>query len=125
VRPEDHPAERTARLIGRQWTALVLRHLEVRPLRHGELLAMMCGISQKTLTERLRELEHHGAVHREVLAGAVGVRYSLTSRGVELTRLLTELERWGESTLAPPPISSPAVTRLETIEARCPADARP
>lgn len=104
----------------------MLRHLEVRPLRHGELLGVMCGISQKTLTERLRDLERHGAVRREVLTGTIaGVRYSLTSRGIELARLLTELERWGESTLPPPPIAPPPITRLDAIEARYPADARP
>jgi DNA-binding HxlR family transcriptional regulator len=65
-------------------------------------------------------------VRREVLTGTIaGVRYSLTSRGIELARLLTELERWGESTLPPSPIAPPPITRLDAIEARYPAHARP
>src|SRR5215210_3384832 len=108
MRPEDHPAERTAHLVGRQWTALVVHHLQDGPLRHGELLARMCGISQKTLTERLRELERHEAVRRDVLAGSVpGTSYSLTTRGQQLARLLSELADWGALTLPPAPIAPP------------------
>jgi len=108
MRPEDHPAERTARLVGRQWTALTVHHLAERPLRHGELLRRMCGVSQKTLTERLRDLERHGAVDREVLPGRVpGTVYSLTPRGRELADLLERLGSWGDATLAPPPIVPP------------------
>ncbi|MGI8781889.1 MAG: winged helix-turn-helix transcriptional regulator [Solirubrobacteraceae bacterium] len=108
MRPEDHPAERTAHLVGRHWTALVLDHLQAEPLRHGELLERMCGISQKTLTERLRDLERHEAVRRVVLPGPVpGTLYSLTARGHELARLLGELAAWGESTLPCTPIAPP------------------
>lgn len=108
MRPEDHPGERTARLIGRRWTTLVVQRLAAGPLRHGELLARMCGVSQKTLTERLRELERHGAIARETLAGPVpGTVYSLTPRGRELAGLLGQLGAWGEVTLPAPPIVSP------------------
>lgn len=95
-------------MIGRQWTALTVRHLEAGPLRHGELLGRMCGVSQKTLTERLRELERHQAVRRERLPGSVpGARYSLTPRGHALARLLAELEEWGAKTLPASMIVSP------------------
>ena len=108
MRPEDHPAERAARLVGRQWTALIVLHLGRSPMRHGELLARLCGISQKTLTERLRDLERHEAVRRVVLPGPVpGTLYSLTARGHELARLLSELAAWGESTLPCAPIAPP------------------
>lgn len=107
MRPEDHPAERTAHLIGRRWTALVVRHLEAGALRHGELLARMCGVSQKTLTDRLRDLEAHGAVQRTRVNGsAPGTAYHLTPRGHQLARLLADLERWGNESL-PPPVTAP------------------
>jgi DNA-binding HxlR family transcriptional regulator len=62
-----------------------------------------------TLTERLRELERHQAVRRELLSGSVpGARYSLTPRGHALARLLCELEEWGAKTLPAPMIVSPA-----------------
>ncbi|HEY8544473.1 MAG TPA: helix-turn-helix domain-containing protein, partial [Acidimicrobiales bacterium] len=108
MRPEDHPAERTAHLVGRRWTALVVHHLQAGPLRHGELLARMCGVSQKTLTERLRELEAHGAGRRaRVTSPSPGWAYGLTPRGHELARLLADLARWGAATLPPPPIATP------------------
>lgn len=108
MRPEDHPAERTAHLVGRRWTALVVRHLEAGPLRHGELLARMCGVSQKTLTDRLRELEAHGAVHRSRVHGpSPGTTYALTPRGRRLARLLADLESWGDETLPPPSLTPP------------------
>ena len=112
MRPEDHPAERTARLIGRQWTALVVLHLQQGPLRHGELLARMCGVSQKTLTERLRELERHHAVLRETVEGpAPGTIYSLTERGRDLAGLFGEIARWGQPTLPLPKIMTPPDAR--------------
>jgi DNA-binding HxlR family transcriptional regulator len=108
MRPEDHPAERTAHLVGRRWTALVVRHLEAGSLRHGELLARMCGVSQKTLTDRLQELQAHGAVQRSrVYGSSPGWAYTLTPRGHQLARLLADLERWGSETLAPPLIAPP------------------
>jgi DNA-binding HxlR family transcriptional regulator len=108
MRPEDHPAERTAHLVGRRWTALVVHHLEPGPLRHGELLVRMCGVSQKTLTERLRELEAHGAVcRRQVYGASPGWSYALTPRGHHLARLLADLAHWGAETLAPPTIGPP------------------
>ncbi len=68
----------------------------------------MCGVSQKTLTDRLRELERHQAVRRELLPGSVpGARYSLTPRGHALARLLSELQEWGAKTLPAPMIVSP------------------
>jgi len=108
MRPEDHPAERTARLVGRQWTALVVLHLERGPLRHSELLTRLCGISQKTLTERLRELGRHDAVNRQTLPGpTTGTLYSLTERGKELAALFAELAHWGAPTLPPASIVTP------------------
>ncbi len=109
MRPDDHPAERAARLVGRQWTALIVLHLGRSPMRHGELLARLCGISQKTLTQRLRELERHGAVHRQTLPGpSPGTLYSLTDRGKQLAALFNALAEWGVPTLSPPPIVTPA-----------------
>jgi DNA-binding HxlR family transcriptional regulator len=114
MRPEDHPAERTAHLVGRRWTALVVHHLEPGPLRHGELLARMCGVSQKTLTDRLHELVAHGAIRRSRVDGASpGWAYALTPRGRELARLLAGLAEWGAETLPPPSIGPPTAPSPE------------
>ena len=68
----------------------------------------MCGVSQKTLTQRLRDLERHGAIRRDVLPGPVsGTVYSLTQRGRELGQLFDELATWGERTLPTPAIVPP------------------
>ena len=88
---------RAAELVGRRWTGAILRILMSGPQRFNELLAAIPGISDRLLTERLRELETEGIVHRDVQAGPpVRVSYQLTERGGELEPVMRELGRWAE-----------------------------
>lgn len=58
----------------------------------------MSGISEKVLTQQLRELEAHGIVHREVFAEVPPrVEYSLTELGQSLNEALRALGDWGEA----------------------------
>ena len=88
---------RAVELIGRRWSGAIVRVLMTGPLRFNELLAAIPGISDRLLTERLRELEAEQIVSREVAAESpVRVSYALTCRGHELREPLDALGRWAE-----------------------------
>lgn len=79
---------------------MVLWALSVRPRRFGELRRELPGISEKVLTQQLRELERDGIVRREVHEQVPPkVVYSLTSLGESLDRALAPLGEWGEQHL--------------------------
>ena len=76
---------------------LILPALAQGPLRNGELLRRLDGISQKIMTQTLRELERHGLVRREDLRTVPPhVRYHLTELGRSLNVALVALDRWAE-----------------------------
>src|SRR5271154_3245005 len=75
----------TLELIGRRWVGAILRTLMAAPRRFNEILASIPGLSDRLLTERLRELETEGIVER-VVHGERPVRvcYELTACGRSL-----------------------------------------
>jgi DNA-binding HxlR family transcriptional regulator len=89
-------------LIGRRWTGAivgVLIHREV--LRFGEIAEAVPQLSDRLLSERMKELEAHGVVRRTVRPGRpVRVEYELTEMGRELAPAVHELERWAKRWLA-------------------------
>lgn len=88
---------RAVELIGRRWTGAIVRALCGGPRRFNELLATIPGLSDRLLTERLRELEREEIVRREVLPGPpVRVEYALTERGAELEPAIRALAEWAE-----------------------------
>jgi DNA-binding HxlR family transcriptional regulator len=92
---------RAVELIGRRWTGAVIRTLCTGPQGFNELLSTIPGLSDRLLTERLRELEREKIVHREVLAGPpVRVQYSLTDRGAQLEPTIRALATWAERWIA-------------------------
>jgi len=90
-------------LIGRRWTGAIVRALCAGPLRFNELLSTIPGLSDRLLTERLRELEREHIVSRVVVAGPpVRVQYSLTARGNELEPIIRALGDWAEVHVSAP-----------------------
>lgn len=88
---------RAVELIGKRWTGAIVRTLIPGPRRFNELLAVIPGISDRLLTERLRELETENIVRREVRPESpVRVIYELTPSGRELGPALDEIARWAE-----------------------------
>jgi DNA-binding HxlR family transcriptional regulator len=84
-------------LVGKRWTGAIVRTLISGPCRFNELLARVKGISDRLLSERLRELETVGIVKRDVFPGPpVRVVYELTCSGHELEPVISALEAWAE-----------------------------
>lgn len=84
-------------LIGGKWKPVILAHLKEGAHRYGELRRRMPGVSEKMLTQQLRELAADGIVRRVEFDGRVPhVEYHLTEVGEELRPALTALYEWGE-----------------------------
>lgn len=90
--------ELTLDLIGGKWKALILWHLGENTLRFSELRKILPQITQKMLTQQLRELEECGLVNRFIYTQIPPkVEYSLTAAGKSLLPVLTALCQWGLS----------------------------
>ena len=90
------PVERTLSVINGKWTLLILRDLLDGTKRFGELRRSLEGISPRTLSQRLRELEGQGIVSRVVYAEVPPrVEYSLTEKGNSLGAILEQMKVWG------------------------------
>jgi DNA-binding HxlR family transcriptional regulator len=94
---ENCSARHALELIAGKWPILIMLALAETPLRNGALLKRVGGISQKMLTQTLRELECNGLVVRDDRQTVPpNVLYSLSSLGQSLTETLTVLDRWAE-----------------------------
>ncbi|MFF5970455.1 winged helix-turn-helix transcriptional regulator [Streptomyces sp. NPDC012769] len=87
-------------VIDGKWKTLLLWLLESGPHRPGELRRKVPEISEKVLTQALREMEEDGLVHREVYdVLPPKTVYSLTDEGRELSEALAPLSDWGHRRL--------------------------
>ena len=94
-------------LVGRRWTGAILRVLMDGPLRFSEMAQAIPELSDRLLSERMKELEARGIVERTVLPGPpVRVEYSLSKMGRELEPALSELQRWAKRWLGRPSVSA-------------------
>jgi len=90
---------RAVDVVGERWSLLVVRELMFGPRRFGQLADGLPGISPNVLSQRLRELEGDGVLHRYTLEPPASVTvYELTLRGQALEPVLVELGRWGSAT---------------------------
>ena len=82
-------------LVGKRWTGAILRVLMDGPLRFSEIAQAVPELSDRLLSERMKELERRGIVERTVLPGPpLRVEYALSTMGRELEPALSELQRW-------------------------------
>jgi DNA-binding HxlR family transcriptional regulator len=87
-------------LIDGKWKAVILYHLLDGPIRFNALRRMTGDITQRMLTNQLRELEADGLIHREVFAQVPPrVDYSLSDRGLSLSPIIMALKDWGEANM--------------------------
>jgi DNA-binding HxlR family transcriptional regulator len=90
------PAELTVMVLSGKWKTAILYHLRMRPMRYGELRRVLPRLSDKVLSERLRELVQGGLVVRQAEAGVPAVAlYRLSLRGASLKPVLASVHEWG------------------------------
>lgn len=113
---ETCSARHALELIAGKWPMLILAALAETPMRNGALMRRIGGISQKMLTQTLRELERNGLIVRED-HGSVPphVEYRLSPLGRTLAGALVELDRWAERNF---PVLDAARDRFNARERR-------
>lgn len=107
---------RAVELIGGRWTGAIIQLLMPGRLRFAELRASIPEISDRMLSERLRELETEGVVHRHVVPETpVRVEYELTEKGRALEQALVAVGKWAERWVSErPPAEAAADPTRET-----------
>ena len=94
---ENCAVTKTLKIIGSKWTMLLLHNLFDGKKRFGELQRSLPGISPKTLSQRLQELEQEGIISKKIFAEVpLHVEYNLTDKGKSLRGVFTSLANWGE-----------------------------
>lgn len=85
----------TFELLGQRWIGMIIKVLFEGTCRFKDINSEIPNISQKVLTDRLKELEENGIVYREVLdEKPVKVLYSLTKKGRELEPVMEAVQGW-------------------------------
>lgn len=108
--PQFHYA---VELIGRRWTGAILRALLGGATRYSDITHAVTGLSDRLLSERLRELEAEGIVTRTVIPEMpVRIEYHLTEKGESLESVLMSVSQWAETWVAAPV----AEARCEEVE---------
>ncbi|WP_330404478.1 winged helix-turn-helix transcriptional regulator [Vallitalea okinawensis] len=88
--------EKALDVLNGKWTFLIIRDLFEGKKRFGELRKSLVGISPKTLSVRLKELESKGIIERTAYPTIPPtVEYSLTEKGKSLKKIIKEMKLWG------------------------------
>ena len=91
------PVATTVTLIGSKWKLLIIRNLMNRTWRFNELLKSLDGISQKVLTDNLRQLEGDGIIFRkDYKTNPPKVEYGMTDLGLKLSKMLEVMASFGD-----------------------------
>jgi len=93
----DCPVEATLDIIGGKWKSIILFRVLEETRRFNELRRLVPNLTQRMLTNQLRELEHDGLISRKVYAQVPPkVEYSITDLGKTLEPVLLALTQWAE-----------------------------
>ena len=96
------PVEAALDLIGGKWKAIILFRVMEETRRFNELRRLMPGLTQRMLTNQLRELERDGLINRKVYPEVPPkVEYSITEFGKTLAPVLLALKQWAEVQMLP------------------------
>lgn len=94
----DCPVATAVSLIGSKWKLLIIRNLLTRSWRFNELHKDLEGISQKVLTDSLRQMEDDGIITRTVYPEVPPrVEYALSELGQSMRPILDSLQEWGNN----------------------------
>lgn len=100
IQEQSCGVEKTLKIIGSKWTILILHQLCAGTKRFGVLQRALTGISPKTLSERLKQLEEDGILKKKIFAEIpLHVEYSLTPKGLSLKDVIEQMGVWGDSHL--------------------------
>ncbi len=89
--------EKAVRVLGKRWTPLVVRALLGGPRRFTEIRDYVGSISDRLLSQRLKELEREGIVQKRVVSTTpVRIEYALTDKGKELQQVVEAIQRWAD-----------------------------
>lgn len=89
--------EKAFQLLGKRWIGVIIRVLAERPMRFNEMAEQIPHISQKMLSDRLKELENEEIIVREVFPETpVRIEYRLTEKGHAITPVLDEVQHWAD-----------------------------
>src|SRR3954463_5280071 len=95
-----HKYHSAVELIGKRWTGAILFVLMDGPLRFSEVKQLVPELSDRLLSERMKELESEGLVDRQVIDDTrVRVEYRLTEKGGALEPVVRTLKSWANSWL--------------------------
>ncbi len=88
----------TMGIIGGKWKTVILFYLIEKPLRYNELRKKMNGVTERTLSLQLKDLEEDGIIERTVYTTKppLKVEYALTDFGKTLIPLLQAIANWGD-----------------------------
>jgi DNA-binding HxlR family transcriptional regulator len=101
VYAEACPSRALLALVADKWTLLIMPALRRGPMRNGDLMRLIEGVSQKMLTQTLRTLESNGLVRRiDYLEVPPRVEYELTDLGRSLADAIRKLDSWVEAHIA-------------------------
>jgi DNA-binding HxlR family transcriptional regulator len=92
------PTEFTLAVLGGKWKTVILCYLKQQPWRYSDLRKLVPELSDKMLTERLRDLIGMGLVvhHKQGAGRMAGGHYALTAKGRSLGNLLQQIYAWGD-----------------------------
>ncbi|WP_050616301.1 winged helix-turn-helix transcriptional regulator [Bacillus testis] len=89
--------EQSFNLIGKKWIISIIHTLMEKPKRFSEIHAYIPDLSKKMLNERMKELEDHGIVERDVISERpLRTEYTLTAKGLGLGQALKSIEDWAD-----------------------------
>ena len=95
--------EQAIQLLGKRWTGLILDTMLEGPQRFCEMTTIVEGLSDRVLSDRLRELESEGVVERIVYPQIpVRVEYHLTEKGRDLRPVVQAIHEWAEKWISLP-----------------------
>lgn len=99
TREQNCWVSKTLKIIGSKWTILILHELCGGTKRFGQLQRALPGISPKTLSERLQQLEKNRIITKKIFAEIpLHVEYTLTKKGKSLKVVIDQMAIWGQQT---------------------------
>jgi DNA-binding HxlR family transcriptional regulator len=100
--------------LSRRWAATVLRALVLGPARFSEIASAIPDMTDRLLSQRLKDLEDDGLIERGLGDGRPArVHYRLTPKGVELGQVLLDINRWALKWIDLPGVPAPRSARRQ------------